>query len=379
MQAPSSLVCRELRLRQFRNYSELALDFPPAGAAVIGPNGSGKTNLVEALYYLEIFRSFRGAPDEQLCRFGEDVFHIRGRFEDPGTGRELEVTAAYDRRRREKRVTVNGSEPERLTDALGQVGVVVFSPSDVALVAGSPAERRRFLDIVLSLNAPGYVAAIQRFRQTLRQRNALLREGAPPASIEPWTDGLVEAAGRVMAARARWVAEHADDFARRYEEIGGEAPARLEYRCSVPEAAAPDADAAASLRSALERLASRERDQGVTLRGPHRDDLGLLRDEGEGGVDLRDYGSGGQQRTAAVSLRLVEAATIRAARGRPPIVLLDDIFAELDPGRSERVLALIEAEPGQVLLTAPKTSDVEPRRGGLPRWRIAGGQVVAAA
>jgi DNA replication and repair protein RecF len=379
MQPPPSLVCRQLRLRQFRNYSELALDFPPAGAAVIGPNGSGKTNLVEALFYLEIFRSFRGSPDEQLCRFGEDVFHIRGRFEDPAGGRELEVTAAYDRRRREKRVTVNGSEPERLTDALGLVGAVVFSPSDVALVVGSPAERRRFLDIVLSLNAPGYLAAIQRYRQTLRQRNALLREGASPTAVEAWTSGLVESGARVISARARWVAQHADDFARRYEEIGDEASARLEYRCSVPDAAVPDADAAGALRAELDRLAARERDQGVTLRGPHRDDLGLVCDDGQCGIDLRDYGSGGQQRTAAIALRLVEAATIRASRGRAPIILLDDIFAELDPGRSERVLGLIEGQPGQVLLTAPKTSDVEPRRGGLPRWRIARGQVVAAA
>jgi DNA replication and repair protein RecF len=228
MQAVSSLVCRELRLRQFRNYSELELAFPPAGAAVIGPNGSGKTNLVEALYYLEIFRSFRGASDEQLCRFGEDVFHVRGRFEDPETGHEIQVTAAYDRRRREKRATVDGVQPERLSDALGRVGMVVFSPSDVALVTGSPGERRRYLDIVLSLNVPGYLGAVQRFRHTLKQRNALLREGVARPVLEPWTEGLIEAAARVVAARARWVADHAEEFAELYRRIGGEAPVRLE-------------------------------------------------------------------------------------------------------------------------------------------------------
>jgi DNA replication and repair protein RecF len=373
------LVCRELRVRQFRNYAELELVFPTPGAAVIGPNGAGKTNLVEALYYLEIFRSFRGSSDEQLCRFGEDVFHIRGRFEDPVSRRELEVTAAYDRRRREKRITVNGVEPDRLTDGLGQIGVVVFSPSDVALVTGSPAERRRFLDIVLSLNVPGYVAGLQRFRHTLKQRNALLRDGAHGDAIEPWTAGLVDAAAKVMAARATWVAGHAVEFGRRYERIGGEGPARLEYRCSVPAAVAPESDAAAALRAELDRLAARERDQGMTLRGPHRDDLGVVVGDDADGLDLRDFGSGGQQRTAAIALRLTEAATVRASRGRAPIVLLDDIFAELDPGRSERVLALLDSEPGQVILTAPKPSDVEIRRGGLPRWRIASGQIVAAA
>jgi DNA replication and repair protein RecF len=379
MSPSPSFVVRELRLRQFRNYSELELFFPPAGAAVIGPNGSGKTNLIEALHYLELFRSFRGSPDEQLCRFGEDTFHVRGRFEDAASGRQLEVTAAYDRRRRAKRVTVDGAEPERLSDALGRVGMVVFSPSDVALVTGSPAERRRYLDIVLSLNAPGYLAAIQRYRHTLKQRNALLRDGAAPSVLEPWTDALVDVGAKVVAARAAWVGENAAGFAGHYERIGGEAPARLEYRCSVAEAVSPGTDVAGALRAGLERVAQRERDQGVTLRGPHRDDLGLVREAEAGTVDLRDFGSGGQQRTAAIALRLIEAATVRTARGRAPLVLLDDLFAELDPGRSERVLELIEAEPGQVILTAPKPSDVEVRRGALPRWRIASGQIVAAA
>ncbi len=379
MDSPRSLICQELRLRQFRNYPALDLRFPPGGAAVIGPNGSGKTNLLEALYYLEIFRSFRASPDEQLCRFGADAFHVRGVFRDPADDVELEVTAAYDRRRREKRVTVNGAVPERLADALGRIGMVVFSPSDVALVTGAPSERRRFLDIVLSLNAPGYLAAAQRFRRTLRQRNTLLREGAAPAAIEPWTEALVDAGADVMAARARWVADHAQAFADSNASIDGEAATRLEYRCSVPGASSDRAEAADALRTGLARLAPREREQGITLRGPHRDDLGLIRLDDGDGTDLRDFGSGGQQRTAAIALRLMEAATIRTTRRRAPIVLLDDVFAELDSARSERVLGLLDAEPGQVILTAPKASDMEVRRDSLPRWRIAGGQIVAAA
>lgn len=379
MPNPQALVCRELRLRQFRNFAELDLVFPDAGAAVIGPNGSGKTNLLEALYYLEIFRSFRGAADDQLVRFEEDGFHIRGRFEEVGTGRGVEISAGYERRRRMKRVTVNGAEPERLSDALGRVGMVIFSPSDVGLIAGSPSERRRFLDIVLSLNQPGYLAAAQKYRHALKQRNALLRDGADAAVVEPWTRTLVQSGGRVMAARAQWVADHAAAFSDRYERIGGEAAARMEYRPSVSDAAEPDVDAAAALADDLERVARRERERGVTLRGPHRDDLGFVREGDASDRDLRDFGSGGQQRTAAVSLRLIEAETIRGSRGRAPMVLLDDIFAELDPGRSERVLELLDREPGQAILTAPKPSDVEVRRGTLPRWRIASGQVVAAA
>jgi DNA replication and repair protein RecF len=377
--APPSLVCRELRLRQFRNFAELDLVVPADGALVIGPNGSGKTNLIEALYYLEIFTSFRGAPDAQLVRFGQEAFHIRGRFSDRATGDELEVAAGFEAQGRRKRVTVNGVEPERLTDALGRIGAVVFSPSDVALIAGSPGGRRRFLDIVLSLNTPGYLSVLQRYRHTLKQRNALLKDRATAAALGPWTDTLVDAGARVMAARARWVADNAEGFARRYRRIGGEVAARMEYRASVADVGAPDDDFAGALRQAFHRLAERERERGSTLRGPHRDDLGFVREDEAPERDLRDFGSGGQQRTAAVSLRLVEAATIRAARGRAPIILLDDIFAELDPGRSERVLELLDDEPGQAILTAPKPADLEVRHGALKRWRIAGGQIVAAA
>src|SRR5690606_14259732 len=138
-----------LHLRGFRNFAEQRLDLPPAGVALVGDNGQGKTNLLEAIYYLQIFRSFRGAPDEQLVRFGEEVFRVEGRLS--GEGGETVVAAAFDRRARRKRVTVNGAEPERIGDAIGRVGAVVFSPSDVGIVSGSPGERRRFLDIVLSL------------------------------------------------------------------------------------------------------------------------------------------------------------------------------------------------------------------------------------
>ncbi len=373
-------VCRELRLRGFRNFAELELTFPAEGVAIIGDNGSGKTNLLESIYYLEIFRSFRGAPDEQLVRMGEEAFHVRGRFEDPVLGDTREIEAAYERRTRRKRVAVNGAVPERIGDALGGVGAVIFSPSDVAIVAGSPSERRRFLDIVLSLNRPGYLQALQRYRQVLKQRNAMLRDGALPALLAAWDEGLVEWGARLVAARAEWVSEHAEGFARRYEAIAGGATAWLGYDAAIPMRSTDGpptvAEAAEAFRAELARVAQREQERGITLVGPHRDDLALRFRTMSGEADLRDFGSGGQQRTAAIALRMVEAETIRQARGRDPIVLLDDIFAELDPGRSRRILELLEAEGhGQAILTAPKASDLEPRQGTLPRWRIAKGEV----
>lgn len=368
---------RELRLRQFRNFSELDLRFPEAGVAIIGDNGAGKTNLLEALYYLEIFRSFRGSPDERLVRFGEDAFFARASV--AGVSGASEVSAGFEKRGRRKRVMVNGASPERLGDALGSVGAVVFSPSDVALVGGSPGERRRFLDIVLSLNRPGYLTALQRYRLALRNRNAILRGGASPELLAAWDSGLVEAGGRVMAMRAEWAMIAGPGFARRYEAISPGQPARMAYAASVPLASEqPDAaEASEALRAALSRVAVRERERGVTLAGPHRDDLALLVPRSGEERDLREYGSGGQQRTAAIALRMVEAETIREARGREPVVLLDDVFAELDPGRSRRILELLEAEErGQAILTAPKRTDLEVRQGSLPHWRIEDGRIL---
>jgi len=368
-----------LHLRSYRNFVEQVVELPPQGVAIIGDNGQGKTNLLEAIYYLEIFRSFRGAPDDQLVRFGEEVFRVEGELRGP-EGEQRTVSAAFERKRKKKKVTVNGAEPERLGDALGQVGAVIFSPSDVELVAGGPGERRRFLDIVLSLAEPGYLAAVQRYRQALFQRNTLLRQGAKPELVASWNGGLVAAGSRVVAARARWVAERAESFAEHYARVAGGHPGFLAFAPSLPDLGdtpAP-ADVAAVFEAQLERLAERERVRGMTLAGPHRDDLRFTTAGPEDApLDLRTYGSGGQQRTAAIALRMVEAETIRETRGRESVILLDDVFAELDAGRSRRIIEWIDAaEGGQVILTSPKETDVHVHGGSLPRWGIRNGVIL---
>lgn len=350
---------------------------------MIGDNGAGKTNLLEALYYLEIFRSFRGAPDEQLVRFGADAFYVRARFQEGAGSAAREISAAYEPRTRRKRVTVDGGEPDRLGDAIGQLAAVVFSPSDVSIITGAPGERRRFLDIVLSLNEPGYLAALQTYRQVLRQRNAILKSGTAGVGLAAWDAGLIEWGSRLTVSRARWIDEHADAFARRCREIGGGVPVELRYRPALRwEGETPRtlADATAAFEAALHRVGAREREQRVTLAGPHRDDLAMVTDGSAGEIDLRDYGSGGQVRTAAVALRIIEADTIRSSRGRPPMMLLDDVFAELDAGRSRRVVDLLEAgELGQVFLTAPRETDLGLPGGftsALEPWRIENGRVL---
>lgn len=370
---------QRLSLRHFRNLGIQDLQFPPEGVAIVGDNAQGKSNLLEAIYYLETLRSFRGARDDQLLAFGEGVFRVAGQLGGGDEGaRDAEVTAAFQRKGKKKKVTVDGAETDRLGDALGRLAAVVFSPSDVELVSGGPGERRRFLDILLSLNEPGYLEALQDFRKILSRRNALLKDEQPSAVIMAWDQGLIRSGAAVTRARQIWVESRSEAFCEYYAVVSGGHRASMAYRPSVTLDGADTLEGVAeAYAGALEATRERERRVGATVVGPHRDDVRLrLEDEGDE-LDLRDYGSGGQRRTAALALRLVEAKTIREARGQEPIVLLDDVFAELDEGRSERVLDLMEREEtGQVVLTAPKDGDVRIRKDALPRWRIRNGRVV---
>jgi DNA replication and repair protein RecF len=209
----------------------------------------------------------------------------------------------------------------------------------------------------------------------------VLREGAAAALVQVWNEPLVRAGARVSYERARWVDERSTAFATYYSEISGGQQASLTYRPSVEvppsESVQPPEVWADGFRAALAAARDREARMGTTVVGPHRDELRITLD-GERDLEVRDFGSGGQRRTAALGLRLIEAATIRDARGLEPLVLMDDVFAELDADRSERILDLIEREEaGQVILTAPKESDVRLRRDVLPRWGIRNGRIEA--
>jgi DNA replication and repair protein RecF len=373
------VVLESISLRDFRNLARLNLDVPREGMAIVGDNGHGKTNLLEAIYYLQLLRSARGTRDQDVVRFGAQGFHIGA---EAIVGRHVALTAAFQRAGKRKKVTVDGVEPSRLSDALGSLPSVMFSPRDVELVAGAPSERRRFLDVALALTSRRYLAALQQYRAALVRRNAALRDAARRsesgglARAAVWEPALAEHGAILWAARVAWVERVADDFARLCASIGERGDARMRYATAsatggTSSGGASVMDLATRLAGSLEAHRSADLRRGLTHAGPHRDDLELTLD----GHPLRAFGSAGQQRTASIAMRLLEAATLRGA-GSAPLVLLDDPFAELDATRAARILDLLGSGVAhQTILAVPRSIDIPPEMTSLSRFLIVDGAI----
>lgn len=348
--------------RGFRNLDDLDRELPAAGVALVGPNGQGKTNLLEALYYPVLFRSLRGAPDPEVARFGGRGLHVEAHVAGAQGG---VVAATFTLAGRKKRITVRGEEIGRLADAIGSWLAVAFLPVDVGLAGGPAAERRGFLDRLLALADRRYYMALARYRAALAQRNTALRQERP--ELARAFDGVLADAGAVVVgARLRWVEQAAARFAAELDALGQAGAVCLRYH-----GRAELADAEAWV-AALDQSAARDRARGATAVGPHRDDLVLEL----GGRPLRSVGSTGQQRTAAVALKLLELETLAAARGTEPALLLDDVFAELDIERQRRLARRLGAGPArQVFVTAPRADELPPAI-DLETWRVEDGKVL---
>jgi DNA replication and repair protein RecF len=293
-------------------------------------------------------------------------------------GAHHELSAGFERQGRRKRVKLDGAEPPRLIDALGALPCVLFSPADVDLVAGAPSARRRYLDIVLALSSRPYLAALQRYRHALAQRNAALREaqrtgaGRADSRVAVWEAPLAEHGAVLWRERVAWSAAAAPRFAAMCAAIGEQSATGLRYATALEPVTEDVGSVAAALAEVLETKRALDIRRGLTHAGPHRDDLALTLD----GRELRAFGSAGQQRTAAITLRLLEAETLRERLDAAPVLLLDDPFAELDVRRAARILELLaEQGMGQALLTVPRESDIPPALTRLARWGIAGGVV----
>ncbi|MCY3886635.1 MAG: DNA replication and repair protein RecF [Chloroflexi bacterium] len=388
---------RSLTLDQFRSYAHCALTLEPGLTLVLGENAQGKTNLLEAIYLLAVMRSPRAVSDGELIAWSAPAPPV-ARVAGVGTGSEgaVEVEIAIAARLATdgsvlrtkagaplvgKRVRRNGIA--RLAgDVVGAMPAVLFTTLDIAIITGSPGTRRRYLDFTVAQSDRAYARALGRYDKAVAQRNALLKRIVQgQASLEemgPWDDAVVEEGGTIIAGRARVVAELAAIAPRYQTRLAAGRGERLEiaYAPALARAAFEGEsveDARAALRAALRRLRPRERGAGTTLAGPHRDDVLFTLD----GRAAGSYGSRAQQRSLALALRLAEADVLRTRRGEEPILLLDDVFSELDDRRRE---AVIEATQGaeQLLLTGTDPGHIPAGVSATARWRVAEGQLSPA-
>jgi DNA replication and repair protein RecF len=406
-----------LALTDFRSYAAAELSLEPGISTVLGLNGQGKTNLVEAAAYVATLGSHRVATDAPLVRTGAQRAIIRAAVTGPGGGSlvEIEINPGRANRARLNRVPV--SRPRQV---LGVLQTVLFAPEDLALVKGDPEQRRRFLDDLLVASAPRYAAVRSDYERVLKQRTALLKSlravpgarayaragaarGVPAAgqaggetgpgngagsTLEVWDEHLARTGAALLAARITLTSALRPLVARSYQAVSGNAgEAGVSYRQSLRTQvtgagqdggtagpAEPDADPgrlADGLREALARVRGEELERGVCLVGPHRDDLELR----IGGLPARGYASQGESWSMALALRLAAFEALRGD-GDDPVLLLDDVFAELDTGRRERLAALV-AGAEQVLVTAAVPADVPTTLHGA-RFTVADGTVTRA-
>ena len=353
------LVLKSLLLENFRCYERGEFAFPPGLSVVLGPNASGKTSLLEAVYLLATTTSPRAANLRNLVRRDQPYARITGLF-DRG-GRELSIrvtlpgTGAAPAQAADavaaKTVEVDGRPVGTLREAVGRAQAVFFWVGELEVVQGGPLARRRFLNAALGQLSRRYLDDLARYRRALRQRNRLLRElaegGGDGARLAPWTGALVEAGAAICADRAAYVASLAEQAGPLHARLAAGAESlEVAYRPSV----GLDGDEEAVAQAFHERLAERhaqELRQAATVVGPHRDDVALS----IGGVDLRRFGSQGQQRTAALALKLAQAQVARRRVETGPILLLDDCLSELDVDRARALLEL-SGDHEQMIVTS---------------------------
>jgi DNA replication and repair protein RecF len=367
-----------LALTDFRSYSAAEIDLPPGPCVFVGPNGHGKTNLVEAVGYVSTLGSHRVSTDAALVRLGTPRAVIRSAVvrDDRRALVEIEITPG-----RANRVQLNRALLGRPRQVLGVLASVLFAPEDLSIVKGDPAERRRFLDDLLVALTPRMAAVRADYDRVLKQRNALLKTAGATVragrgdlrTLEIWDAHLAAAGAQLLAARLGLVAALAPVVDKTYDAFcAGGGRVTLDYRSSVGAEGALIGERDAleeALLAGLTRVRTAELDRGISLIGPHRDDLVLSL----GPLPARGYASHGESWSLALALRLAAYELLREALGTDPVLILDDVFAELDSGRRARLAELVGTAE-QILVTAAVPADVPSEFEGA-RYDVMGGRV----
>ena len=367
-----------LTLRQFRNHVSSAFAFGAASNVLLGKNGQGKTNVLEAVSYLCLTKSFYAGADATAVHRGTSMFDVEGEFVSDVNVRHR-VRCTYDEQLRQKKFSINASDVTRLSEVIGLFPIVVLSPENNAITFGSPSERRKFADLVMSQSSKAYVEDMMEYKRVLRQRNKILSDAQGndcSAVLAPWTEMLIRHGAAIIDKRNRFLSEFVAYVEQAYDAVAhnGERPS-LRYVSQIDAAADASREAIAD---ALARLAERkhadERRSGSTLFGPQRDDIAFSID----GLPLREYASQGQHKTYLIALKVAEFWYLKERCAELPIILFDDVFSELDEARSHQMLAML-ASMGQTFITTTSERVFEGVRawnGDNRKFYLRGGAIV---
>lgn len=372
------MIIRRLHLENFRNYAQADIEWHQEINLLTGLNAQGKSNLLEAVCCLSLTASFRAASEQELLKWDAPHFYVEGIIAGAGQG-DFSISMAYDRAKN-KRWRLDGQMQARKSDLVGRFHTVIFSPEDVDLVKAGPAERRRFLNRQISQLYPEHCRHLLRYNKVLAQRNSLLRQAAPADALQIWDQQLAQLGAAIIMRRRQVLAQLTPLAAELHARLSGGERLSLRYK-SLPgaaEIATATKDLDASSLSQLEeifhaelsRLRLPEQARGATLCGPHRDDI-IIEIEGSA---AKLYASQGQQRTAALALKLAELELAREQKGEWPVLLLDDVLSELDEKRRAGLLQHISGQT-QTIITSTDSS--------LPLpvgqvWKIKNGTIIKA-
>lgn len=362
------MLLKSLTINNFKNIAEARLEFSPKVNCLLGNNGMGKSNLLDAIHYMSFCKSFSGVTDAMLMRREQDFCMIQARYERRGIDEDVSMGMAKGRRKTLKR---KGKEYAKLSEHIGKFPLVMVSPQDIDLIRGTSEERRRLMDMVISQGDQLYLDHLIRYNRALEQRNKLLRDGVADHSLYFAVEmTMAFAAQYITQARRAWVEELTVMFNRYYSAIAGDGEeVSLAYSTALEEGVMLD--------TLLE--GARRHDEIVrhTSVGPHRDDLEMLLS----GMPLRRTGSQGQCKTYTIAMRLAQYDFLHKAAGMKPLLLLDDIFDKLDATRVERIMEVV-AQPsfGQIFVTDTNRThldEIMSRTGGDYRiWEVADGQFI---